>query len=161
MIKIYKIQSPTKFVLLALLAIGVGFSSLIGAHSGATGVVKERMKMMDDIGKDMKEIKTIIRGKEDIDSAEISNRADSIRVKARMIEKMFPHNSLQEPTEALPNIWDDWDRFSELSERLGDEAKKLQTVAAGGNRREIMGQFAKVGKTCRGCHTDFRQKKEE
>jgi cytochrome c556 len=161
MVKIYKIHSSTKFVLLALLSIGVGFSSLINAHSGATGVVMERMEMMDDIGKDMKKIKAIIQSKDNIDSTEISNRADSIIEKANMVQMMFPPNSLQEPTEALPNIWDDWDQFSELADRLGDEAKKLQAVAEGKNRREIMGQFAKVGKTCRSCHTDFRLKKEE
>jgi cytochrome c556 len=48
-----------------------------------------------------------------------------------------------------------------MTSRLGYEAGKLNDVAVNGNRREIMIQFIKVGKSCSSCHTDFRKKQEK
>jgi hypothetical protein len=54
MVKMNKTHLSANFILAAILVLGIGFSSTIVAHTGATGVVKDRMKMMDDVGKDMK-----------------------------------------------------------------------------------------------------------
>lgn len=144
-----------------MLVTGLGFSFSATAHSGAMGVVKERMEVMDNIGKDMKKMKAMIKGKEVFNSIEFSKRAKSINMATGKIPKLFPEGSLQEPTEALPSIWKEWDLFSSLADRLANESNKLQDIAQSNDRRAIMRQFASVGKTCRSCHTDYRKKKEK
>lgn len=131
------------------------------AHQGATGVVKERMDLMDKIGKNMKGMKAMIQGKTAFESQTMAEYAESIRLASTHIKKVFPEGSLKGKSEALPDIWKNWDKFSSLSERLTSESKKLKELVYSSDRHLIIKQFAKVGKTCRSCHTDFRKKKEK
>lgn len=130
------------------------------AHKGAMGVVKERMDMMDEIGDNMKDIKAMIQRKQPFDAAKMARHAESIRTASMHIKQVFPEGSLNHPSEALPSIWKDWDQFSSLADQLIVEAEKLREVTESEDQQVIMKQFARVGKTCRSCHTDFRKKKD-
>lgn len=145
-------------LLLVLLAL---MSAQALAHKGATGVVKERMDMMDDIGDNMKGMKAMVQRKQPFDAAKMARHADSIRQASTHIKKVFPKGSLKHPSEALPSVWEDWDKFSSLANKLTVEAEKLREIAKTQDQRAVMKQFARVGKTCSGCHTDFRKKKDK
>lgn len=145
---------------LLLVCTGVLLAGTVIAHGGATGIVKERMDMMKHAGDNMKQVSDMIKGKTAFDTTLIARNAGTIMDTAAKIPDMFPTHSLHEPSEALPAIWQEWDKFSALSVRLGDEAKKLQVTAQGGDRQAITRQFARLGKACSACHTDFRKKKK-
>lgn len=150
-----------KLKLTALTAAGViALTSIVYAHGGATGIVKERMDLMGAIGKNMKAIAAMVKGEAEFDAAAISKAAASISDHSTKINGLFPKDSLMKPTEALPSIWQDWDTFSKLSDDLVVQAGKLSETAKGGDKRAIMMEFAKTGKLCSACHTDFRLKKE-
>lgn len=131
---------------LAVVAITIGAQ----AHGGATGVVKQRMELMDSIGKAMKGLSAMMRGKE-------SYAVDRVRTLALQIgthggenlTRFFPADSLMGPTEALPEIWQDWDRFSALAEQVSDYANAL--AAAADNERT---GSAGMGMTGRGMTPD-------
>lgn len=146
---------------LALLFAGALLTGVVVAHGGATGVVKERMEMMKDVGDNMKQVGAMIKGQAAFDSMVIAKHAQVISDAAPQIPELFPSDSLHKPTEALPAIWEEWDQFSTLSVKLGDEAKKLQETAQGRDKRAISRQFAKLGKVCSSCHTDYRKKEEK
>ncbi len=146
--------------MIVLLVIMVIPNPLI-AHKGATGVVKERMDRMDKIGKNMKGIKSMIQGKETFSPETIAKHAESIREISTHIQKTFPEGSLQGKSEALPSIWENWEKFATLLDRLTEESERLKEVANKADRRAIMKQFVVLGKICRNCHTDFRKKKEK
>lgn len=129
-------------------------------HQGATGVVKERMDMMDTIGDDMKAIKSMVTKKQPFDADKLAQHAESIRALSVRIGEVFPEGSLGMPSEALPAIWKNWEDFTRMADKLTLEATKLRDIAADGDLGPTMKQFAAVGKTCRSCHTDFRKKKE-
>ncbi len=131
----------------------------VSAHENATGVVKERMDMMDKLGDSMKALKSLVRGKSDLDSGRVIELAEEIREMSNHIGAKFPEGSNEMPSEALPAIWEDWDRFNGLITRMRDESARLGAVAAEGDRRSVLKQFIALGKTCKSCHTDFRQKK--
>lgn len=143
-----------------LLLSGLGLSKFAQAHGSATGIVKERMDMMQGIGDKMKEVGAMIKGQTSFDSYEISRHAKRISEHSPSITKLFPEGSLDKPSEALPSIWKEWDEFSALTTKLTTEAEKLDQIAQTGERRAITMQFAKVGKVCTGCHTDYRKKKD-
>lgn len=116
------------------------------AHSGASGVVKERMNSMKSLGDAMKELTAIMRGQQDY-------RAERVRTLAGTVDshggeamtKLFPEGSLDHPSEALPTIWTDWDRFSALAVQLSDYAAALALAAdnerpAGHGSGGMMGQ---------------------
>ena len=100
------------------------------AHENATGVVKERMGLMKGLGKSMKALARMIRGGDPYD-------ADKVKVLAKQLgdhgsitlTKLFPEGSLQKPTEARLEIWENWERFSALAEQLTDYAKALEEAA--------------------------------
>lgn len=150
--------NPARF---AIFLIGMVLTGTVLAHGGATGVVKERMDMMKNVGDSMKQVGAMIKGQADFDSMIIAEHAGTISDAGPHIPKLFPHDSLHKPSEALPTIWEEWDQFSALSVKLTDEAKKLQETAQGGDKRAITRQFAKLGKVCSGCHTDYRKKQED
>lgn len=113
-------------------AAGVFLATVVGAyaHTGATGVVKERMDLMKSIGDSMKALTDMMRGKQSYDAKRV--RELSGRIGEHGGEKMtelFPEGSLEMPSEALPAIWSDWDRFSALAEQLTSYATALQAAA--------------------------------
>lgn len=60
------------------------------------------------------------------------------------------------PTKADPKVWSDADKFRAAYEKFTTEARKLP--AAAGDLATLKVAFGEVGKTCKGCHDDFRQK---
>ncbi|MCR9220511.1 MAG: cytochrome c [Alphaproteobacteria bacterium] len=112
----------------AVLAAGLGGGAV--AHVGATGVVKERMDLMMEIGDATKAIADMLRGTQPYD-------AERMRAMARRIEghggeamtSLFPDGSLDHPSEALPAIWTEWERFERLADLMADQAGALARAA--------------------------------
>ena len=104
------------------------------AHEGATGVVKERMVLMESIGETMKSLTAMMRGKQSYDAERVRAAASKIADHGgEALTRLFPENSLAPPTKAMPAIWNDWERFTALSNRLAEYGKALK--AAAGNTR--------------------------
>jgi len=130
------------------------------AHSGATGIVKERMELMKDIAGHMKTLGTMIKGERAFSAEEASVAATMIASKSENVPELFPEDSIMEPSEALPAIWEDWDAFVGLSGDMNTHAKTLAEAAKNANDvTAIRAQFASLAKTCSGCHEDFRKDK--
>ena len=148
------------YAMSALILSGLLLFGEVSAHGGATGVVKERMELMKSMGDRMKKMGDMVKGKVAFDAALIAASAREIEQKAPEIAHLFPEGSNDKPSEALPRIWEDRGKFDELTEDMIQEAAKLSDVAIAGDKRSIMIQFTKLGKTCSSCHTDFRKKQE-
>ena len=145
---------------IALLTLGVWPQGVSTAHEGATGVVKERMEMMKGMGNRMKTIAAMIKGEKAFDPQIIAQNAAEISKHAVEIERLFPEGTHHAPSEAKQIIWAEKNRFVEFAKSLEAKSKSLSQKAEDGDKREIMMGFAAVGKTCSGCHTDFRKEKE-
>jgi len=130
------------------------------AHDGATGIVKERMETMKLMGIAMKDVAAMVKGEKALSEMALANHAATIKAAAAKITRIFPEGSLQEPSAALPAIWDDWERFKAFAIQLEKDADLWASVQAGDMRKVKVG-FAKIGKSCKDCHTDFRKKKEK
>lgn len=105
-------------------------SAVVLAHGGATGVVKERMELMEGIGERMKTLSKMFKGEAPYDASTVKEAATEIRDHGgEKITALFPEGSLDEPTEALPAIWQDWARFETLSQQLAGYAGALAEAA--------------------------------
>ena len=130
------------------------------AHSGATGIVKQRMELMKSIADQMKTIGKMIKGEENFDAQQVAEAAERIVSHAEKVPEMFPEGSNEAPSEALPAIWQDWETFLQLSADMKQNASDLRSAALNATDvKSIRPQFAAVGKTCSACHEDFRIKK--
>lgn len=60
-------------------------------------------------------------------------------------------------TRAKPEIWAEMDKFNAGAKKMQDEMAKLNAAAKGGNLDAIKAAAGEVGKTCKGCHDEYRK----
>lgn len=105
------------------------------AHSGATGVVKERMDAMKSMGKAVKAIKPMMTGEAAYDADAVRKAARTIAAQAGdEMTALFPEGSDEAPSEVLPTVWSDQERFEDLAEALQKAALGLEKAAGNGRQ---------------------------
>jgi len=128
------------------------------AHSGATGIVKERMDGMTALATSMKSLVGMSKSGE-INLANVVEAAKVIQSHSGdAMTTRFPEGSLPKVSEATPAIWTDWDRFSKIAQDLHDAASLMEDAAAS-DTFDLERYVTLIGDTCSACHKDFRIKK--
>ncbi len=151
---------PTGIV---IFAIAVVIAPVALGHSGATGIVKERMDDMVAMGKALGSIADMFKGKTGFSAATVVTASDIIIEHSAGLEKLFPDTKESRTgshTEALPAIWQNNGDFNALAKALGVEAAALKKSGDSGDQGMIRKQFSKTAKACSACHKDYRKKKE-
>jgi cytochrome c556 len=138
--------------LFALAAAGSG-----AAHEGATGVVKERMDLMEAMGKRLKEIKERVERNRDPDG--IQSRALAIHDAVPGIPGLFPLGGQQALSEAKPDIWQNREGFQARLQDLAQTSQALVDAAGAGDPKQIGLRFTAMVRSCGGCHDEFRARK--
>jgi cytochrome c556 len=138
-------------------AVAIAISVVPGVtHDHATGVVKERMDMMEAIAKNMKAISERIKNKNDL--LGIKADAEAIAGHAPHIIHLFPKGSTQKPTEARAAIWQNWSDFENKARTLEIESSKLANQNTD-DFPAVAAQVQAVSQTCSACHGLYRVKK--
>jgi cytochrome c556 len=144
-----------------LMAIGAALSCVAVAHEGhehATGVVRERMELMTDMGQRLLAMSKLLRANKDLDR--IAADARTLNGLTAKIPADFPPGSTQFPTAAKPAVWQQWDDFVIKAKKLQTELEKLSTISpADGNA--LREQFRAVALACDGCHDKYRVPKSD
>jgi cytochrome c556 len=94
---------------------------------------------------------------------EIKLAAQEIKSHSQEIANWFPKGTGPESgvkTEALAAIWAEEASFKAKAQKFDDEAAKLNDVVAVENIEAIKVQAKATGEACKGCHDNFRQKKD-
>jgi cytochrome c556 len=127
------------------------------AHTGAMGVVKQRMDAMKQLGDGIKSIAAMVKAEAEFDAAAAEMSARMIARHASEMPALFPEGSLDKPTEALPVIWARWDDFTGIAKQMEADAMALAEASRSASSAEdILPHLAEVGKSCKACHQDFR-----
>ena len=106
----------------------------------------------------MKALASFIRGSSPYEADKVKEQTRAIKNQASsVLLKLFPKGSDGDPSEARAEIWADWEKFSELAEKLSAVATDLETNAS--SEGQAKANFSKLAKICRDCHQQFRQKK--
>jgi cytochrome c556 len=115
------------------------------------GPIRERGKLMEDLGAKAKTIgKTLRDGK----SEGIAEAAEAIRDESKRIPGLFPQGSIDPSSRASEMIWKDWDRFEREAQTLTDAAAAL--AAAARSSKDLEQTSRQLFQTCKGCHEAFR-----
>lgn len=125
------------------------------AHEEATGVVKERMDLMDGQKDAMKIIGDMAKGKAPFDAAKAAEAARDIETTSKQIHELFPEGSDGHPSDAKPEIWTNWEEFTSDAEELQAAAKALAAALDAGDPA-WKGNFQTVTDACKACHKSFR-----
>ena len=179
-------MNTRKIVTGAVLASVLGVAAL--AHSGATGVVKSRMEAMKEMQAAVKIVAPMMSGSTAYDAAAVRSAAETfLRHSGEAMTTNFPEESVEPPSEALPTIWQEWDRFEGLAMQLGVMAEGLSLASENGlhggsgmmgsgsgmmmggspnmmgmtaeqiGQMPADGAFAMTTQVCAACHDRFRE----
>jgi len=122
------------------------------------GPIRDRHELMKAIGDQAKNINDAFNvGAEGFDTGIIQRSADAIAMSAHRIPDLFPKGSTGPNSRALPDIWEKWDGFVQLSKQLEDQAQSLSRAAGSGNDEKLKEKADKMFATCKACHDHFRR----
>ena len=125
-----------------------------------TGVYKERHDTMEAMKDALVSVKTMVTGKAEFDAAKVKENAAVIAGKAgQPLTALFPEGTNEAPSEALDNIWTDWESFEGKANLLKERAEALGEAEGPEAAMAAFGAMAKEG--CGGCHKTFRVQKEK
>lgn len=137
----------------AAIAAGIGTAWADG-HS--ENVIKYRQNVMRSIGGHTGAIAAVVKGEVEF-TGHVAAHADSIAALSGAVLEMFPEGTnTGADTRAKPDIWQDWDGFTEAAEGFETAAGNLAQAAASGDQAAIAAAFGDLGKSCGGCHRPFR-----
>ncbi len=135
----------------AAFVLAISVSSLITADEDQ---VEYRQEVMSAIGGTMGAIGKIL--KEEVDRPnDLATLAAALAELASTAQSVFPEGS--EGGDALPKIWEESEDFAERLTALKEATSNFREVAKSDDMAEIGAAIGAVGRTCRGCHHNYRE----
>ncbi len=157
-------------------------TTLVWSHGKATGIVRERMDQMVVLKDAMKVLKAELTNGETYSAAAVSTAAKQIKDHSgEILTAKFPEGSLTKHSDALPSVWKEAARFSELADEMEQLAVALATAAEAeipniksgvgvlgwlnddadayntAKLRSPIDTFEAIAVTCKSCHDKFRK----
>ena len=121
------------------------------------GIIKYRQNVMKSTAGHMGAIVDILKNRLPLE-AHIVDHARSMLQISRMILSMFPEGSGKGRTKSKQAIWENWSEFESAANDFERESVKLVEVAESGDMEALAKQVRATGKTCSGCHRNFRKR---
>ena len=121
------------------------------------GIIKYRQNVMKATGGHMGAIVDILKNRLPL-ADHIVDHARSIQQNSKMTLAMFPKGTGLGNTKAKPTIWENWSKFESAVQDFERESAKLAKVAESGDMEALAKQVRATGKTCGGCHRNFRKR---
>ena len=139
--------------LLLLLIFVYGTVSFADSH----GIIKYRQNVMKSVSGHMGAIVDILKNGLPLKD-HIVDHALSMQQISRMTLSMFPEGSGKGRTRAKQAIWKNWSEYESAANNFERESTKLAEVAESGDMEALAKQVRATGKTCSGCHRNFRKR---
>ena len=125
----------------------------------ADGEIKYRQAVMKSVGGHMSAIAGIIK-KGTANRANLATHAQGMADLAGIASTIFPEGSDFGETQALPAIWEKPEDFKKAMKMFEDAAAAFNMAAKSDDMAQIGPAFGALGKTCKNCHENFREKKQ-
>ena len=138
----------------ALISASITYGDVV-AHSGATGIIKERMDYFKASQGNLKKIRVHISNE---NYASIIPLANSIASWSKKMSDYFPAGSNINPSEASPKIWSDFEGFTAAAQLSVNATISLANAAKIGDRDAVIRAFKDTAESCKSCHKTYRLK---
>ncbi len=138
----------------------IGFFAAALAVTAAAdeNAVKYRQNTMEAIGGHMGALAQIAKGEVD-HKDHIPVHVASLAALSGIAPALFGADSREgADTEALPKIWEDPAAFKERLTAFRTAATDLDAVVKAGDMTQFPAALGALGKSCKGCHDDFKKK---
>ncbi len=144
--------------LVSAAAIGLVISATAAAQAKPEQLVKQRQAAMTLQGKYFGPLGAMAQGKAPYNAELVAHNAAFLDVLAKMPWDGFAPSTKDVKSAALPAVFTDTAKFKEAQERSQREISKLVAVSKSGDEAAVKAQLGAVGKSCGGCHENFREK---
>lgn len=141
-------------VLIGVLAT-IGLSAQVAAETTAEDAKKYRIAIMTTLRGHISATSMTVRGLVE-DNGQLIGHADGMASAAAELQHVFQEGSVVDDSEALPAIWSEPEKFAAAIQQTVDATSAFQRAVAGGDSDAINAAFRDVGRSCGGCHDDFR-----
>jgi len=144
------------------------FAPPLIAEMNVDGMIKYRQNVMKSLGGHVGAVNRLVRGQVPL-MDQLEMHATAARDISRTITTLFPADSIPPDaefagatvtTDALASIGEKPEEFKKAAQKTIDATEELAKVVQAGNKQELPLAFKRVGESCKGCHEDFREKKE-
>lgn len=142
----------------AAIALGVGVAQSAFAQAKPEILVKQRQAKMILQGKYFGTLVAVAQGKIAYDAALVQRSAGFLDNLTRMAWDGYDPSTRNEKSRTLAAVYDNNAKFREYASQLEHQTSRLVTLSKGGDEAAVKAQIGAIGKTCGGCHDDFRQK---
>ena len=139
-------------------AMSAGYAITAFSQAKPDVLVKQRQSAMTLIGKYFGPMAGMASGKVPFNAQMVTRNAGYLEVLAQMPWDGFDASTQGEKTRALPAIWSDAGKWKDSQTALQSAVAKLSSASKGGDEGAIKAAIGDVGKSCGGCHDNFRQK---
>lgn len=127
---------------------------LSGSLFASDAAINARIASMKDIGSANRELVNISRGRAAFDADVVQAAANTLKENSgQYLLDLFPEGSTAARSDAKPEIWSNWAKFSQLAFDLNSASTKL----AQASEADFAALYADVSATCSSCHKDFRK----
>jgi cytochrome c556 len=144
--------------IIPLIALAVTMTAV--AEPAPEDAAKYRQSVMKALAGHNGAISMIVRGKAG-DAANLGDHVDAMQNLSGEVADLFAAGSDTEDDEALAAIWENADAFAEAVDGFETAVGQLSEALDGGDVEAIDSAHRAMSKTCKGCHEDFREKKED
>jgi cytochrome c556 len=144
-------------VLCSILLIGFALSAI--AQVKPDVLVKQRQAAMTLIGKYFGPLGAMAQDKAPFNGEMVNRNALLLEALAKMPWDGFQEVTANEKSGALPAVFKDPAKFKKASEDMQAAIANLVTVSKTGDIPALKGAIGGIGKTCGGCHENFREKR--
>ena len=133
----------------------------IGLAFADTSPIKQRQDIMKSNDEATKLVIAMLKGEKPYDGKAAGDAMKSIHNNIGTFVTLFPEGTeTGEKTRALPAIWKNKKDFEDWGKQLQEDTTKAQAAAAQGEDA-MKTALNDVGKTCKGCHDDYRAKDKQ
>lgn len=147
-----------KLKTLTLAAVVVGIATSAAAQFKPEDQIRYRQSVMNVMGRSFGTLGAMAKGEMPYDKEQaVKNAAIVEMMSALPVPAFGPGTEKGAPTKADMKVWSDAEKFKSAYDKMLAEVKKLP--AAAGDAATLKAQVGEVGKTCKGCHDDFRLKR--
>lgn len=147
-------------IVVAGLGIVVAMSSSAAlAQAKPDVLVKQRQAGMTMIGKYFGPLGGMAQGRVPYNAEVVVRNAGYLDVLGKLPWDGFDASTANEKSAALPAVFKDGAKFKQAADDMQGAIAKLVSTAKSGDEAAVKAAIGAVGKSCGGCHDNFREKK--
>lgn len=141
------------------LALGSGYTLSAFSQQKPDRLVKQRQAAMTLQSKYFGPMAAMAQGKAPFRADVVAYNASLLNALSRMPWDDFAESTKGEKSRALPAVYSDHDKFLAAADRSKKAVEALVKASQGSDEGATKAAIGAVGKTCGGCHNDFREKR--